>query len=96
MTIDQINKLPEGEGKMDVKVVAKITKMNPVKTSLGQYICFVEIEDSSAHIECIIMPKEYEEYKEMLKVNKTYEIEGMVNLLEIVKKIIPSKIKFQD
>ncbi|WP_419172619.1 hypothetical protein [Halobacteriovorax sp.] len=42
------------------------------------------------------MPKEYEEYKEMLKVNKTYEIEGKVNLLEIVKKIIPRKIKFQD
>ncbi|WP_419172620.1 hypothetical protein [Halobacteriovorax sp.] len=38
MTIDQINKLPEGEGKMDVKVVAKVTKINPVKTSLGQYI----------------------------------------------------------
>lgn len=69
--------------------------INTVKTIItkkGDKMAFMNLEDLSGKIECLLFPRIYAEVFEMLGVDEPVLITGHVNLSEDPKKFFPEKI----
>ena len=57
-----------------------------ILTKKGDRMCFALLEDLSGKIECIVFPKVFAEYEDILKTDEPVLMEGYVNLEETPKK----------
>ena len=64
-----------------------------ILTKKGDKMCFALLEDLSGKIECIVFPKVFAEYEDILKTDEPVLMEGYVNLEETPKKFFPEKIE---
>lgn len=78
--------------KRDLVVAGLLTNIKPLLTKKGDRMAFATFEDLSGKIECIIFPKTYAEYSELLSPDEPVVMAGVVNLAEEPRKFFPSKI----
>jgi DNA polymerase III subunit alpha len=83
----------KGQGKRDVVLAGLLGQTRNILTKKGEKMCFTVLEDLSNKIECIVFPKVFAEYEEMLKFEGPVAITGTVNLDEDPRKIFPNKIR---
>lgn len=89
--ISELNDMA-GEGKRDMILAGMITANKQIMTKKGDRMCFATLEDLSGKIECIVFPKVYAEYEELLGTDEALILHGQVNLSEEPRKFFPTKI----
>ncbi len=89
--IAELNDMP-GEGKRDMTLAGMITASKQIMTKKGDKMAFATLEDLSGKIECIVFPKTFAEYEEILSSDEALIMHGQVNLSEEPRKFFPSKI----
>ncbi len=89
--ISELNDM-HGEGKRDMTLAGMITASKQIITKKGDRMCFSTLEDLSGKIECIVFPKVYAEFEELLASDEALIIQGEVNLSEEPRKFFPTKI----
>ena len=82
-----------GDYKKEMTFAGLIGSMKTIITKKGEKMCFATLEDISSKIECIIFPKIYREYENLLTSKGPFLIKGYVNLSESPKKLFPDKIR---
>ena len=82
-----------GSGKRDMALAGMITGKKELFTKKGDRMAFATLEDLSGRVECIIFPKTFLEFEELLKGDDPLVMSGQVNLDESPCKFFPSKIK---
>ncbi len=92
MPISQVHDV-DGQGKRDMVLTGMITEKKDIMTKKGDRMCFATLEDLTGKIECIVFPKTFAEYQEILASDDPLIMTGQVNLAEEPRKFFPSKIK---
>ena len=82
-----------GRGKREMTLAGLISNKKELFTKKGDRMAFANLEDLSGHIECIIFPKTFLEFEELLKNDDPLVMVGQVNLDESPRKFFPSKIR---
>ena len=70
-----------------------ITSRKNIITKKGDKMCFANLEDLTGKIECIIFPKTFAEYEDLLAGDDPLIMEGEINLSEEPRKFFPAKIQ---
>ncbi|TNF31625.1 MAG: DNA polymerase III subunit alpha [Deltaproteobacteria bacterium] len=81
-----------GNGKRDMTLAGMITGRKNIMTKKGDRMCFATLEDLSGKIECIVFPKTFVEYEDLLATDEPLILTGQVNLSEEPRKFFPGKI----
>jgi DNA polymerase-3 subunit alpha len=81
-----------GNGKRDMTLAGMITGRKNIMTKKGDRMCFATLEDLSGKIECIVFPKTFVEYEDLLETDEPLILTGQVNLSEEPRKFFPGKI----
>jgi DNA polymerase III subunit alpha len=81
-----------GEGKRDYTLGGVIREQKVILTKKGDKMAFLTLEDLSGTIECLVFPKVYAEYQELLGTDEPLIMTGQVNLSEQPRKFFPQKI----
>ncbi|MBL6991226.1 MAG: DNA polymerase III subunit alpha [Bacteriovoracaceae bacterium] len=81
-----------GDDRRDVILAGMIVSRKNIISRKGHKMCFATLEDLSGKIECIIFPKVFEEYEQMIAANEPLIMHGHINLAESPRKFFPSKI----
>jgi DNA polymerase III subunit alpha len=81
-----------GEGKRDFTLGGMIMEKKAILTKKGDKMCFLTLEDLTGKIECIVFPRTYQEYEEILSSEEPLIMTGQVNLSESPRKFFPAKI----
>ncbi|MFG1483397.1 DNA polymerase III subunit alpha [Halobacteriovorax sp. HFRX-2_2] len=92
MPIGQIQDI-DGTSKRDMVLAGMIVERKPIMTKKGDRMCFATLEDLSGKIECIVFPKTFVQYEEILLSDDPIIMTGQVNLAEEPRKFFPSKIQ---
>ena len=92
MEIKQANEML-GQDKREMTLAGMISGRKPIITKKGDRMCFATLEDLSGKIECIVFPKVYAEFEELLSTDDALIMEGHVNLTEDPRKFFPTKVK---
>ncbi len=92
MSISRVHEVTGGD-KRDVILAGMITEKKNIITKKGAKMCFATLEDLTGKIECIVFPKTFEEYEEILDTDEPLIMSGNVNLLEEPRKFFPSKVQ---
>ncbi|MEK6624115.1 MAG: DNA polymerase III subunit alpha, partial [Bdellovibrionota bacterium] len=92
MEIAKIHDL-SGTDKREVVLAGLITGRKNILTKKGERMGFSTLEDLSGKIECVIFPKTFAEYENILAGDSPVAITGQVNLAETPRKFFPSKVK---
>lgn len=93
------NNASEGYGrrdsgnKRDLTLSGMISSNKVIMTKKGDKMSFAMLEDLTGKIECIIFPKVFTEYEEMLSSDEPIIIDGYTNLDEEPRKFFPNKIQ---
>ena len=82
-----------GKDQRDLVLAGMVSSLKVIITKKGDKMCFANLEDVSGKIECIIFPKVFAEYEELLKSNVPLLMEGYTNLAEMPRKLFPNVIK---
>lgn len=82
-----------GEGKRDFTLGGMIMEKKVILTKKGEKMCFLNLEDLTGKIECIVFPKVFSEYEELLASEEPVMMNGYVNLTENPRKFFPQKIQ---
>ena len=82
-----------GNGKREMILAGLISRKKELITKKGDRMAFATLEDLSGRIECIIFPKTFLEFEELLKNDDPLVMSGQVNLDESPRKFFPSKIR---
>ncbi|MDD0853672.1 DNA polymerase III subunit alpha [Halobacteriovorax sp. GB3] len=82
-----------GDGKRDIVLGGMIVERKNIMTKKGDRMCFATLEDLSGKIECIVFPRTFLEFEELLATDEPLLITGQVNLSEDPRKIFPTKIQ---
>ncbi len=69
-----------------------VTSLKPIITKKGDKMAFLNLEDLSGKIECLIFPRVYAECHQLLTGDEPVLMSGHVNLAEDPKKFFPEKI----
>jgi DNA polymerase-3 subunit alpha len=80
--------------KREVTLGGVLSSLKNIITKKGDKMCFATLEDLSGKIECIVFPRVFSEYEDILKTEDPVLMEGQVNLEETPKKFFPQKIEF--
>ncbi|PIP93204.1 MAG: DNA polymerase III subunit alpha [Bdellovibrio sp. CG12_big_fil_rev_8_21_14_0_65_39_13] len=92
MEIAQVHEA-QGQDKRDMVLAGLITGKKEIITKKGDKMCFAQLEDLSGKIECIVFPRTFQEYAEILKTDEPVIMTGKVNLSEEPRKFFPEKIQ---
>jgi len=92
MPISQIQSF-DGQGKRDMILAGMIVEKKDIMTKKGDRMCFATLEDLTGKIECIVFPKTFAEFSELLSTDEPIILTGQVNLSEEPRKFFPSKIQ---
>jgi DNA polymerase III subunit alpha len=82
-----------GEGEREMTLSGMITSVRPIITKKGDRMCFAQLEDLSGKIECIVFPKVFAEYEELINSDEALIISGNVRLSEDPRKFFPNKFQ---
>lgn len=77
--LDEVRDFP---GEMAVRCGILITSIREILTKKGKKMAFCQIEDLTASGECIIFPKAYEEYKNVLNTDSPLYLEATISARE--------------
>jgi DNA polymerase III subunit alpha len=83
----------QGSGKRDMIIAGMITTRKNILTKKGDKMCFAQLEDLHGKVECIVFPRTFAEYEEILGEDDPLVITGQVNLDESPRKFFPTKIE---
>lgn len=92
MSIQQVHEV-SGADKREMVLAGMITGRKNIMTKKGDKMCFATLEDLTGKIECIVFPRTFEEYEEILGTDEPVIMMGQVNLSEDPRKFFPSKIQ---
>lgn len=92
--IQKIKKEPK-EGK-EVMLVGLVEEMREVITKKNEYMAFVTLQDLTDRIDCVVFPKTFESYKNIIKKDALIAIIGKVSLRNNEVSIIIEKAKLCD
>ncbi len=92
MEINQVNDML-GDSKREMTLSGMINGMRPIITKKGDRMCFANLEDLSGKIECIVFPKVFAEFEELISSDEPLIISGHVNLSEDPRKFFPTKFQ---
>jgi DNA polymerase-3 subunit alpha len=79
--------------KRNLTIAGLISEQKAILTKKGDRMAFVTIEDLSGKIECLVFPKTYAEYFEMLETDEPLVLEGYVKLSEDRRSFFVNKIR---
>jgi DNA polymerase-3 subunit alpha len=82
-----------GEGKRKMTLAGLVTGRKNIITKKGDKMCFATLEDLTGKIECIVFPKTFAEYEDLLAGDEPLIMDGEVNLAEEPRKFFPAKIQ---
>lgn len=82
-----------GGDKRDMMLAGLISEKRDIMTKKGDKMCFAQLEDLSGKIECIVFPKVFAEFGELLSGDEPVLISGNVNLAEEPRKFFPNNVK---
>ena len=77
----------------NLTIAGLIAEKKAILTKKGDRMAFVTIEDLSGKIECLVFPKVYAEYFELLESDEPIVIEGYVKLSEERRSFFVNKIR---
>lgn len=92
MSIDEVHRL-DGNQSRELILGGIISEKKNILTKKGDKMCFATLEDLSGKIECIVFPKVFQEFEELLNEDGPLLVSGRVNLEEDPRKFFPSKIQ---
>lgn len=92
MSIKDIHDVDGGD-KREVILAGMVTDKRNILTKKGDRMCFAQLEDLSGKIECIVFPKTFAQYEEILESDDPIIMHGEVNLAEDPRKFFPSKVQ---
>jgi DNA polymerase-3 subunit alpha len=95
MPIKDLQDIP-GSEKRDFIVGGLIAEKKVILTKKGDKMCFATLEDLSGKIECLVFPRTFAEYEELLNSDEPLVLTGQVNLSEEPRKFFPNKIQKLD
>ena len=81
-----------GNGKKKVTLAGMIAVKKELFTKKGDRMAFVTLKDLVGKIECIIFPKTFAKYEEILKSDEPIIMKGEINLDESPRKFFPTTI----
>ena len=81
-----------GSDKREVTLAGMITGRKNILTKKGDKMCFATLEDLSGKLECIVFPRTFAEYEEILSSDEPLVMKGFSNLSEEPRKFFPEKI----
>jgi DNA polymerase-3 subunit alpha len=84
----------QGKGKRDMVLAGLFSTPKVLLTKKGDKMAFVNLEDLTGKIECIVFPRTFEEYQTYLTSDDPVILTGTVNMDEEVRKFFPTKIQF--
>lgn len=76
-------------GRMQIRCAALITSVKEILTKRGKKMAFCQVEDLTASGECIIFPKTYEEYKDLLVTDEPIFLEATIDIPEEEENDLP-------
>lgn len=79
----------EINGKMQVRCAVLITSVKEIITKRGKKMAFCQVEDLTTGGECIIFPKTFEEYKELLYTDEPVFMEATIDIPEDEENDLP-------
>lgn len=82
-----------GGDKREMSLAGMISSRKNILTKKGDKMCFATLEDLSGKIECIIFPKVFAEFEEILASDEPLVMKGWSNLSEDPRKFFPEKIQ---
>ncbi len=91
MTLADIEHV-RGSDKREMTIAGIITANKSFISKKGSKMAFTTLEDLTGKIECIVFPKVYEEFWEILESDEPVIMSGWVNLSEDPRKFFPNKI----
>lgn len=77
----------------EVTLAGMVTSSRNILTKKGDKMSFLNLEDLSGKIECIVFPKVFSEFEEILGEDEPLLMDGYVNTNEDPKKFFPERIK---
>jgi DNA polymerase-3 subunit alpha len=92
MDIQKVHQI-DGRGKRDLTLAGLFTTKKAFISKKGDKMAFATLEDLEGKIECIIFPRTYGEYANMLETDEPIVVTGTVNLDEDPRKFFPTKIQ---
>lgn len=82
----------DGSDKREMTLAGLFTSKKVIISKKGDKMAFATLEDLSGKIECIIFPRTFAEYTELIQSDDPVVVSGFVNLSEEPRKMFPSKI----
>lgn len=92
MSVAEVHEISGGD-KRDMMLAGLISGRKNILTKKGDKMCFATLEDLTGKIECIVFPRTFAEYEEILAGDEPLIMEGQVNLAEEPRKFFPTKIQ---
>jgi DNA polymerase-3 subunit alpha len=92
MPIAQIHDI-DGQTKRDMVIAGMVVEKKDIMTKKGDRMCFATLEDMTGKIECIVFPKTFAQFSEILASDDPLIMTGQVNLAEEPRKFFPSKVQ---
>ncbi len=92
MPIVQVQDFLGSDQKRTMTLAGQITAKKVILTKKGDKMCFATLEDLSGKIECIVFPRAFAEFEQVLNSDGPILVEGTVNLQESPRKILADKI----
>jgi DNA polymerase-3 subunit alpha len=90
---DPKNRNQVDPSKRTMVLAGLITEKKVLLTKKGEKMAFATLEDLTGKIECVIFPKTFSEYGELLNQDEPFIISGQVSLSETPKKFLVNKIQ---
>lgn len=92
MSVSEVHEIAGGD-KREMMLAGLISGRKNILTKKGDKMCFATLEDLTGKIECIVFPRTFAEYEEILGGDEPLIMEGQVNLAEEPRKFFPTKIQ---
>lgn len=92
MTIGEVQEV-KGQDKREVTLCGLLSEVRTLVTKKGDKMAFATLEDLSGKIDCVIFPRTFSEYEDLLKITGPLAMRGEVRLNEDPRKLFPTKIQ---
>ena len=92
-SLNEIHRKVGGDDRREVTVVGIVSNLRKITTKKGGRMCFAVLEDVTGRIECIVFPKIFVDYEELLASGDPLVVKGRINWSESPRKLIPNGIR---
>ena len=83
----------DGKGKRQMTLAGMISAKKELFTKKGDRMAFATLEDLTGRIDCIVFPKVFQQFEEVLKSDDPLVMVGQVNFDESPRKFFPEQIR---